>query len=808
MRSLYSDFRSAVRGLSRSPGLVTTITLSLALGVGAVIAVFNVVYAVVLRPLPYPFSDRIIEVTMSEPKAGIRNGRISFPDYRDWLDSSRSFASLAAISDESFALTGAGGAERISGARVTPGFFKVFGLQPVVGEVPLEKWQEPGARLAVVSHALWESRFGKEPRVLGRALRLDDELYTVVAVLPLGVEFPHKATVWLPLDPADPDTGAEVRGGRYLRVMARLREGGGITAAAREMEAISHRLAQTYPKTNEGLVTELTLLHEELVRDLRPGLLFLSTAVGLVLLIVCINLAGILVARGIARGGEMWIRLALGASRKRLVRLLLLENVGMALVGGGAGLLVGIATSRLLVGLHPGDMDFAAAKSGGGVLIAAALAVALASGFLVSLPVVIQMVLDRRHASSIRGISGRAPTRFTVRAQATLMVLQIAVALALLDAAGLMLHSVVKLLSVNPGFRAESLLTARVSLPPSRYPETYQRAAFFRELLQRLNSVPGIESAAAVTNLPFSGSDMLFGFTPLPEARARQASAAASLPKAHYRAASPGYFRTLGVPLLNGRDLDAGDEAESPPVVVVNQTFVRRFLPTGSALGRSIHLMFGNGKPRRIVGIVGDLRHFGLEQEPEPELYVPYPQQPWGFMTLVVRTPGDALRAASLLRAEIAKLDPDQPVDEMATMEDLVADSIARPRFYVVLLGAFALLALVTATVGVYGFTSQWVNLRRKEMGIHVALGASPGRIRNLFLQRPLVLALTGLLLGGALALTQSRILTSLLFRVSPRDPASLMGTAAILLLVVFFAAWLPALRASRVDAVTILRND
>lgn len=806
MFGLMFEAPSTVRFLIRNPTLSMTVALSLALGVGILMAVLNVVDALLLRPLPYPHPDRIVEVKMSqaEKSGGVEEGRISFPDYRDWQENGRPFSDLAAISEESFVLSGAGAAERIAGARVTTGFFGVLGLQPALGTVSRESWQAPGARIAVLSHPFWESRFGKDRRILGRPLRLNDHLYTVVGVMPPGLDLPRQSAVWIPLDASDPDVGSDVRDGRYLQALARLRKGVDLAAANREMRELSRRLAGVYTE-NKGYVATLVPLRDELVGDFRPGLLFLSVAVSLVLLIVCINVAGVLVAHGISRSGDMWVRLALGASRGRLARLLLTENLTLALAGGGVGLLAGVAASRFLVKLYPQELGLSEALNARGALIAAGLAVTLAAGLLVSVPAMLQ-VAHKGLGEASKGVAG--PSRASIRAQAVLLVLQIGVALTLLNAAGLMLHSTAKLLSVNPGFQAEGLLTARISLPAYRYPKPFQRAAFFKELLARLERTPGIESAAAVTNLPFSGSDMLFGFSPVGDAVRQASSGNGGPPKAHYRAVSPDYFRTLRVPLVAGRFLEPRDEAGELPVVVVNETFAHRLLPAGSPLGRQIRVMYGDKGSLRIVGVVGDLRHSGLSKEPEPEIFVPYTQQPWAFMTLVVRAEGDPKHMIALVRSEVAGLDMDQPVDRISTMEDLVAESVARPRFYGILLFVFALVALATAVVGVYGLTSHWVSLRLRDVGIHMALGASRGQIQRLFLRKPLALALVGLVLGSGSASALSRALAGLLYGVSPHDPATLAGTAAALLLAVLLAAWLPAHRASGVDPAGVLRHQ
>jgi putative ABC transport system permease protein len=801
------EVRSALRSLIRRPSLSITIFLSLALGLGLLMAVLSIVDTVLLRPLPYPHPDQIVVVAMSQVEASgdTESERVSYPDYLDWQENNRYFSNLAAISEESFVLSGSEAAKRIDGARVTSDFFGVLGLKPVLGTVPREGWQESGAKVAVLSHRFWEGNFGKDSEIIGKSLRLDDQLYTIVGVMPPRFDIPNEALVWLPLDASDPRVGAEVRSARYLQALARLREGVDLESAARDLRALSQRLAEDHPE-NRGYIAKLIPLREKLVGDLRPGLLLLSTAVGFVLLTICINVAGMLVADGIARSGDMWVRLVLGASSGRLARHFLAENLILALTGGGAGLLAGIGASRLLVKLYPQELRLAGETMDiRGALIAAGLGIALTAGMLVSFPSMLLIARKRFGVASGKGVVGLG--RISVRTQAVLLVLQLGVTLALLNAASLMLHSIAKLLSVDPGFRAEGLLTARISLPSYRYSEPFQRAAFFRELLQRLKNLPDVESTAAVTNLPFSGSDMLFGFS-VENGAVRQVSAVNRKPsQAHYRAVSPEYFRTLGVPLVTGRFLEVGDEAGAPPVVVVNQAFARRFLPDSAPLGRHIRVMFGNGDPVRVVGVVGDLRHSGLGEEPEPEMYVPYTQQPWAFMTLVVRTGGDPQSASTLLRSEVAGLDPDQPVDRIETMEELIADSVAQPRFYSILLGAFALLGLAVSVMGVYGLTSYWVNLRRREIGIHVALGASRSRIQGLFLRKLCALALPGVVLGETLIYFIKKIVSGLLYDVSPYDSGTLLSATLVLLLSVVLAAWLPALRASGVDPAMTLHN-
>jgi putative ABC transport system permease protein len=790
-----------VRPALRLPASRLAVALAIAIGTGAVVAVFSVVYPLLLRPLPFPHSERLISVTMRQPQQGIMGGRVSYPDFRDWRESGL-FERLAAVSQEQLVLTGGAVVERLSGARTTADFFPVFGLPPILGAIPREEWESPGARLAILSHALWITRFGGDPHVLGRAVTLDDEPYTVAAVMPPQLDFPPRVAVWLPLDVRSPDSGAEVRAGRFLEVVGRLRPGVRVEEASRRMREVSARLAAEYPETNRGFVAELLPLHEQLVGDLRPGLLVLSAAVALVLMILCANAAGILIARGMARSGEIWLRLALGAKRWQIARLLLVEGAVVALIGGGLGVLLGRFTSRVFLALYPRQLATEATRSPGWMLPLFGLAVALVVGLIICLPAVAQAV--RQGAASARGETSPGLNRVALRTQSVLVVLQLAVSLALLVAAGLMLGSFHRLTNVDPGFRSDNVLTARLMLPTSRYSQPYEYAAFFSQVLDRLAGLPGIRSAAGVTNLPLSGSNMQFGFTLLDGV---QHPAGVPL-RAGYRAVSPGYFRTLGVPLLAGREVEPRDTDKALPVVVVNRSFARRFFPDGRALGRRIQVMYGNISARQIIGVVGDLRHAGLVAPPEPEMYVPFEQNPWPFMTLVVRTAGDPGAAVPALRSVVSGLDPGLPVDRISTMQDVVSESVSRPRFLGSLLAAFALLAIATAAFGIYGLASHWVTLRFREIGVHMALGASPQRVRGIFFRRSLGLALSGTLIGVVLALMLGRILAGMLFGVSPGDPVTLLLTAAGLMLIVVTATWLPARRASRVDPVVVLRHE
>lgn len=792
MEHLYRAVRTALR----RPGFSLTVILAIALGIGAVTAVFQVVYSALLQPLPYPDAERFVLLTMSRPQAGAVGGRVSVPDVRDWRDRSQSLSHVAALSDESFVVSDLDPPLRVPGAQVTADFFRVLQREPLVGSVT--GWDDPGAHLAVLSHRFWTDRLGRDPQIVGQRLVLNDQPHDVVGILPPDVRFPRDAEILTSLDIAG--IPAAMRGARYLRAVGRLAPEVSLAQARDELATLSRELASTYPETNEDQVVTPVPLREYLVGDLRPGMVLLLAAVGLVLLIVCINLAGLLLARGTARLDEMRVRTALGATGRQIVWSLLLENVVLASIGGLVGILAGVVASRALISLYPESLPEHAATAHP-VVVAVCLGVALFAGLLFSLPAAWMATRQGIRPTSTRGANASAMNRFTLRSQATILVAQLAVTLALLVTAGSVLYSLNRLLAVDPGFTSQNLLTARISLPSSRYPEPFQRAAFFRDLLQQARGLPGVDDAAAVTNLPLSGSNMIFAATL--EGRPSDSEP----PRVHYRAASPGYFHTLGVPVVEGRGIETRDEAGTEPVVVVNQTFARQHFSQTSPVGQRIRIPFGDGEPMTIVGVVGDIHHASLEAAPQPEIYVPYMQQPWGFMTLVLRSE-DLRRIVPLLRATVHRLDEDQPIDQIRTMEELVSASVARPRFFTVLLGTFAFLALLTAVVGLYGLASFWVHLRLEEVGIRMALGAEPRTVRRQFLGRPLMLALAGTALGVALALVLGRGLSGLLYDIEPGNPWTLALASLFLLAVTLVATYLPARRASRVDPIRVLRHE
>ncbi|MCP4549699.1 MAG: ABC transporter permease [bacterium] len=801
METLKHDLVFAFRSLRKRPGFAAAIIGALALGVAAGIAVFSVIDAAVLRPLPFPEPDRLVVLSMVDPGPHGGHGRVSVPDFLDWKKESGSFSHLALVSGSggTLVLTGVDYPQRLPAASVSLEFFAVFGLSPIRGAIPANRWTavQPGV---VLSHRSWRSRFGGDEEILGRTLNLDDKAHTVIAIMPPELDFPKGVEIWVPFEPMPHG----VRAARIMNALGRLQEEVPLEQAQTEMDVIARRLAAAYPDTNEGTGVDLVPLHEQLVGDVDTRLVILLTAVGFVLLIVCANVASLLLARATARSQEMQIRVALGATRRRLVLLLLTESLLLAAVGGALGLPLGLAGSRLFVALYPDPIHGTDRIVPDGTVFGFHLLLVLITGLLFGLLPAFQGTKKALAGSLREGATHLTASAATRRTQALVLVAQIAVTLVLLFGAGLMLNSLFRLLLVDPGLRPEGLLTARVVFPNSRYHESAQRAGFFTALLERLNANPSVSSAAAVTNLPLSGTNMLFGFSFL----SRPPDGPNVPLNANYRAASPRYFQTMGVQLLEGRAFTAGGEPGGRPVAIVNQAFVRRFCPDGQAIGEVIRLFYGGGEPREIIGVVADIKYFGLEEDTQPEVYVPSSQQPWPFMTVVVRTAGDPMAMVPVLRTEVAALDEDQPLDQVQSMTAILNRSIAQPRFYGLLLGTFALLALITAAVGVYGLTAYWVSLRVPEVAVRVALGATPSHVLTMFVQQQLWMTLLGSGIGALAAFALTRLLTGWLYGITTTDPGTFLVMAGLLILTSLLASYLPARGAAAQHPAAVLRSE
>jgi putative ABC transport system permease protein len=805
MSHLAQDLRYAFRTLAKSPGFTAAAVLTLALGIGANTAVFSVVNAVLLHPLAFPQEDRLVTVwedlSARGGAAADWTGRSVFQEWRR----TEAFSGLTVTAGWAAAVTDGDRPEMIPGARVSPSYFTVLGVDPAPGRGFLPDEETPGKdHVVVLSRGLWEQRYGAEPSVVGSTLDLNGTPYRVVGIAPEGFRPPIEsdAQLWSPLDvdPADPDWG-----NYYLRVIGRLAPGVGVEAAEAQLESVMDRLGEEHPADLRGVGVALEPLRTTVAGDSRTPLLVLLGAVLLVLLVACANVANLVLARAFARDRELAVRTALGAGRRRLVAQLVTESLALAAVGGALGLVMGLWGMEVLKAYAPAGtprLDEVGLDGSVFLFVLAATAITgllfgLVPGWLVSRsPVATALHEGGRTGSS----AGRA------RLRAGLVVAELALGLALLVGAGLLVRSLVALHAVSPGFEPAGITSGRLLFPSARFPEASQAAAFVDRAIERLESAPEVASAGAVSVLPLSGSQIdvsyvVEGRVPPPGEE----------PAADYRAATPTYFETLGIPVVRGRSLGPGDDADAPLVAVVSEELARRAFPDEDPVGRRIKVG-GVRDPESpwitVVGVVGGVRDNALNRTPDPEIYLPAAQRPSRVMRLVVRAERPGVELAETLRGAVAALDSSQPVAEVVDLETLVRDSLAPQRFVTGLLAAFAAMALLLAGVGIYGVMSYAVGRRTHEIGVRMALGARPREVLALVLRQGALLVALGLGLGAIAAWGVGRGIAGLLYGVEPGDPATFAAVAGLLALCSLAATLLPALRASRTDPVEALRSE
>ncbi len=800
------DVRFAARSFRRSSRLSLAAVLALGLGVGATTAIYTVVDAVLIEPLPYPEPDELVRLIDSNPEAGFSRFASSPPNFADWREQSESFEQMAAFRQASLALHAPGFApERLSGATVGAGFFEVLGIEPVHGRTFRAEEVLPGGdAVTILGHNLWHRRFGADPTIVGEAVTVNGEARRVVGVMPEGFAFPGEVEIWVPLaleiDPTE-------RGAHYLDVLGRLRDGVGLEAAQAEMTGIAARLAEQYPDTNEHWGVNLLRLHELAVETVRPYLKIVAWAVVAVLLIVCANVANLLLVGAARRERELAVRATLGAGRSRLARQLLTEVVLLALAGGVLGLVLGLWGTRVLVVLNADNIPRAAEIGLDPSVFLFTFGVALVAGLLAGLAPVLHATRSDlqgllKVGTSAAGEGGRA--RSLRRA---LVLVEVAVSVVLLVSAGLLLRSLLRLQGVSPGFEPEGVLTAKVALPDGAYPDAAVRAGFYRQLQERLESVPGVEVGGAGFPLPLGGHAYFLSFgvegrPPLPTSDA---------PSAGVRFVTPGYLEALEIPVLDGRRITHADRLGGVRVAVVNRTMAGRMWPGKSPLGG--RLTFGDPTSPdaswiEVVGVVGDVRHRGIMAEADMEVYLPMDQNPSSGATLVLRTRGHPESLLPGLREAVRAVDPSLPIYRIQTLEQVVQSALSDRRFSAALLGVFAGLALVLACLGVYGVISYAVAQRTRELGLRIALGAPRERVLRLVFGQGMALVLAGVAAGLALALIAGFLLRSLLYEVGIVDPLIYATVPALLLLVGLTAVWFPALRATRVDPVVALRTE
>jgi putative ABC transport system permease protein len=804
VESLFADIRFGLRSLRSAPATTAIALLALALGIGANTAIFSVVNGVLLTPLPYPRPERLVLLMASNPKAGFPRFSLSPPDFDDYRSQSRSFEGVAATALGSVNLTGRGEPEVLDEARVTADFFPVLRLRPFLGRTFRPEEDLPANNhVALLSYGLWQRRFGADPKRVGQSLFLDGVSYTVVGVAPPGFDYPRKRDIWVPLtlDPAK-----QSRGGHFLLGVARLRPGVSVGQARSEVSGIAARLEKQYPDSNDGWTALVLPLQEVIVEKIRPALLVLLWVVAAVLLIACLNVANLLLARLAARGREISIRTALGAGRGRLARQLLTESVLLSLLGGALGLLLAYWGTRALVALNPAAIPQAEAIGLDSRVLVFTLALSVAAGLFFGLFPALHDPGAGLHESLKEGgraMSGGRRGRF---ARQFLALVEVAVALVLLVMAGVLLRSFSRLSSVDPGFRPAGVLTLDLSPSATKYPDPTRLALFYRDLLGRVSTLPGVERAATVYPLPLSGRSffLAFGVFGRPSSPSHPESATV-------RRVSAEYFRTLNVRLVRGRVFDDRDAIESPKVAIVNERMAQTIWPHVDPVGQRVTFDDPNQKGATwmtVVGVVGDVKQQALSDEPTFEVYEPQLQDPEIAATLVVRSAGDPAALAASIRRTVLGLDPDLPVYRVRTLSAVVDESLAQNRLSTVLLGLFAGLALVLAAVGVYGVISYSVTQRTHEMGIRMALGALRADVLRLVIRQGMGLVGIGLLVGLLGAFFATRVLAGLVFGISTQDPVTFVAVPGLLALVALLANYVPARRATQVDPQIALRQE
>ncbi len=811
MQSLWQDIRFGLRLLYKKPTFSVIAVVTLALGIGVNAAIFSVVNAVLLRPLPYKEPERIITLWENNIKDGIERDDVSPANFLDWREHASTLEGIAFANPWSVDYTNGGEPETMQAARVSEDFFRILGVTALYGRTFLpEEYKEGNGQVVILSYGSWQSRFGGNQQIIGQTLTLDDQPTTVVGILPPEFElnlFDKKKEAWMPQIPDE--SMRRQRRATYLKVIARLKPDVTVSQARAEMDSIALHLAAEYPQTNSGIGITTVPLSEHLVGKVRPALWMMFIAVGFVLLIACANVANLLLARNGEREREFAIRAALGASRKSLIRQLLTESFLLALLGSAGGLLLAWWGIDLLLSFSPGDIPRLAEIGLNRVVLGFVVAIALLTTLLFGLVPALQfsrpnlnLTLKEAGQTSTGGL-----TRHRLRN--ALIISEIALAFVLLIGAGLLIRSFIGLVNVSPGFAAGKTIALQVFIW-DRYATPEKRAAYVDEALKKIKEVPGVESAGVTTALPFfeSGID-----TSLPLSIDGQPTPPGQEPTAFYTIASADYFSSIGVKLLQGRGFNQFDTATSLPVVLVNETMAQRFWQSETPVGKKFTVS-STGRGSRgpttfeIVGMVSDVRHDGLDKAPRTEFFRPYSQSPSGAIIFTVRTTAEPTAITSILKSRLWEINPTQPFYAISTMDALISDSLKARRFSLLLLGVFAVLALTLTVIGIYGVMSYSVTQRTREVGLRMALGARSSDVLKMVLRQGLILSLAGIGIGIVGAFLLTRLLSTLLFGITPTDPATYFSVSALLLGVALVACFVPARRAAKTDPMVALRYE
>jgi putative ABC transport system permease protein len=795
------DLRYAVRQLLRAPSFTYVAVLTLALGIGATSAIFSVVNGVLLRPLPYPEPGALVRVHELLPQYG--RFSVAPANFLDWRQQAREFEGLAAYGSLSGTIPGLDGPERIQGVQVSWDVFRLLRVTPAHGPGFTADQDRPGHNnVIVLSHGLFQRRFNSDPAIVGTSITMNGTPMTVAGVMPPGFYFPSRTTeFWRPagFDPAN-----ATRGGHFLGVIGRLKENtpGGLARASTEMKAIAERLAVQYPDSNARESAEVVPLLDQIVGPVRPALMTLLAAVGVVVLIACANVANLLLVRASVRDRELAIRVAMGASRRQIIRQMLVESSVLAAAGGTLGLLLAYFSIPSIRTLGATSIPRVADVTLDGTVLLVVLSVSMLTGVLFGMAPAWQA--SRAGLGAVLKEGGRSAVGAGGRwLRSGLLVGEVALSLVLLVGAALLLRSFANVTGVDPGFEPERSLVFQVGLPQTAYPDAPSRAAFFDRLLERFEAVPGVEAAGMTQSLPLRGSYVL-SFS----MRNKPAPPVGQEPSANHRSVSPGYFQTMGIPLKAGRTFTAQDTPASPMVAVIDEAFARRHFPDENPIGQGLDIGNGSTGFYEVVGVVGNVRHSGLDADATPTMYVPFKQDIFAQMWMVARSGSDPAMLTNGLRQALREIDPAIPMSSVATMSSILGESVAERRFSMLLLIVFAGIALFLAAVGLYGVVAYSVSQRTREIGLRLAIGAAPANVLRMVIGGGLKLALVGVAIGLGAAWASSGMIQSLLFDVEPVDLSSYAATAVALLAVAALAAYVPARRAMRVDPLVALQGD
>ena len=806
MDSLIKDISYGFRGLLKRPGFTAIAVVTLALGIGANTAIFSCVSALLINPLPFPQQDRIVAIWDKNPSRGVERNEVAMANYLDWRAQSQSFEHLALERWWSTNLTAGETPERVQGFLVTANFLDVLGVKPIMGRNFVEEENQPGKdAVAIITYSLWQRRFGSDANIINKPITTNGVVRTVIGVLPEDFNYPKGSEVYAPIA-LTPEL-IKSRGFHTYYVIGRLKPGVSLQSAQAEMDTITARLAAQYPNTNVGLGANVYPILADTVRMYSTAIWIMMGAVAFVLLIACANVANLMLARASGRQKEIALRAALGASRWRIVRQLLVESLLIALIGGAVGVLVGFWGIDLLKAASPGEAaKYAPGWKNLGInlpVLVFTLGISLLSGLLFGLAPAWQVSKPDLNNALKEG--GRQSTSGSRRLRGLLVVSEVALSLVLLIGAGLLFRSFLALLDTNPGFNPEGLLTMSLNLPVTKYKEENQRAAFYLDLIQRVKTLPGVQGAAVVNYLPLGGANSSDAF--LVEGQPEPPPDRENMGR--YRVCSPDYFQTMGIAILKGRAFTDQDKAGAKPVIIVNETLAKRYWPNGDAVGKRMRLSGPLDKApwMEVVGIAQDVKH-ELDLPVTPDFYLPHAQDSWNAMVLVARTTVDPGSMAGAIREQVLGVDKDQPVYNVYTMRDVRAISVTLYTFGFATIGIFAVVAVVLAAIGIYGVMAFAVTQRTQEIGIRMALGARALDVLKLVVTNGMSLAVFGIVAGLAGAFGLTRLMASLLFSVSPTDLGTFVLVTIGLLLVALLACYIPARRATKVDPLVALRYE